>query len=250
MSAPTIYVGPSNAAISDALNDFVQGLSAQAIARSGRFTVALSGGSLPSILSQTLKHNKSIDFSKWHVFFADERCVPLDHADSNFLLAKQTLLDFVPIPASQVYSIDPELATHHIKAAQAYDQVLRQVFGTADEFPVFDLILLGMGPDGHTASLFPGHALLSDHQSWVASLADSPKPPPARITLTFPVINRAQTVAFVATGGSKADILHEIFDLNVPYPSGLVRPVSGNLVWFIDEAAAAKLAAPTASYKL
>ncbi|KAJ3087947.1 6-phosphogluconolactonase [Quaeritorhiza haematococci] len=236
----TIYALPNNTAISDALNDFVTKASKEAIARSNRFTVALSGGSLPSILAEKLKSNTQVDFSKWHVFFADERCVPLDHADSNYLLCKKALFDHVPIPKDQIYHIAPEFATDPPAAAAEYEQQLRRVFGT-DYTPVFDLLFLGMGPDGHTCSLFPGHKLLEEHSRWVSYLTDSPKPPPPRITLTFPVLNKAHAVAFVSTGESKADVVKRIFDLGEPFPSAMVQPTSKNLVWFVDTKAAKDL---------
>ncbi|KAI9146288.1 6-phosphogluconolactonase [Paraphysoderma sedebokerense] len=237
MTKPTVYSFSDNSTLSRALDHFVASQSADAISKSGRFTIALSGGSLPALLSAVLKTNKSVDFSKWHVFFADERCVPLDHSDSNYLSAKKELLDHVKIPRSQVYTIHPDSSQNAAKAADDYTEQMKKVFKT--EWPEFDLVLLGMGPDGHTCSLFPGHPLLSEKKKWTAHITDSPKPPPSRITLTFPVVNHAKVVAFVSTGAGKKDVLKEILESpDVKYPAQMVQPATGKLYWFVDDAAA------------
>ncbi|KAJ3214932.1 6-phosphogluconolactonase [Dinochytrium kinnereticum] len=228
-----------NKGISEDLNARVSIASSEAIASHGRFTVAISGGSLPSILSANLRDNKSIDWTKWHVFLADERCVPLAHPDSNYDLIKKSLLDFVSIPADQVYPIAENLIADPAAAAVDYTEKLKKVFG-AGGIPVFDMILLGMGPDGHTCSLFPGHPLLDEKSLWVASILDSPKPPPSRITLTYPVLNAAIDVVFVTTGDSKADVLHAILDKKEPYPSQRVAPRKP-VIWMLDQPAASKL---------
>ncbi|CAK4697020.1 hypothetical protein Ae201684_011664 [Aphanomyces euteiches] len=236
-----VHIGSNGDAVGSAVAKLVAELSHEAIAKTGRFTVALSGGSLPKILEKGLSSLKDgVDFSKWHVFFADERCVPLDHADSNYLACHDALFQHVPIPSNQIYTIamneDPDVV------AQDYTDKLRSVWGT--ELPRFDVILLGMGPDGHTCSLFPGHALLNETTLWVASISDSPKPPPKRITLTYPVVNNAASVAFVATGESKAPLMRHMLGLEEQTPSlpaARVLPTRGQVHWFIDEAAAAKL---------
>ncbi|KAJ3101670.1 6-phosphogluconolactonase [Phlyctochytrium planicorne] len=239
----SVFVFPNNAAISEDLDRRVSEASARAIASHNRFTVAISGGSLPTLLSAVLKSNKSVDWSKWHVFLADERCVPLKHADSNFALIKTALLDFVPIPPAQVYPIAEDLIGNPHLVAINYTVMLEGVFGKQG-VPVFDLILLGMGPDGHTCSLFPGHPLLNEYSLWVTHITDSPKPPPSRITLTYPVLNAATEVIFVSTGDSKADVLHRILDLDEVLPSQRVRPKSP-VIWIVDEGAASQLQIPT-----
>ncbi|KAL3661700.1 hypothetical protein V7S43_013458 [Phytophthora oleae] len=217
-------------------------LSKQAIATHGRFTVALSGGSLPKILNKGLQAIKGdVDFSKWFVYFADERCVPLDHDDSNYKACKAALFDFIPVPASQIYTIDASLTPEAM--AVDYTKKLAEVWGS-DVLPRFDLILLGMGPDGHTCSLFPGHPLLEEKTLFVASIEDSPKPPPQRITLTYPVVNNAANVAFVATGAGKAELIPHMVGIEKrtpPLPAANVKPTDGVVYWFIDEDAAAKL---------
>jgi len=225
---------------------YVAQISQQSIAARGRFTVALSGGSLPKIICPPLVADPlklQINWSDWHVFWADERCVPLDHPDSSYRLSSEYLFEQVDIPAQQIYPIDASLPVE--KVADAYEKKLRQLFQAGDgQFPSFDLILLGMGEDGHTASLFPGHPLLNESKRWVAPIFNSPKPPPERITLTLPVINQAHHVAFLVTGAGKADALSHIFQTESPpnkLPAQMVQPVNGQLRWFVDNAAAARL---------
>ncbi|KAG0344373.1 suppressor of los1-1 [Podila humilis] len=246
--APTqIYTFADTNALSQGLDKYVAKLSAEAIHHHGKFTLAISGGSLPKQLSAVLKNNKSVDFSKWIVYFADERCVPLDHEDSNYLLSKNELFDHVAIPAENIHTIDPDLVNDPEEAAEDYISQLAKTFATKDavRFPVFDLILLGVGPDGHTCSLFPDHPLLEENKEWVASIKDSPKPPSCRITLTFPVLNHAHHVAFVAAGAGKQDMLHQLLDTPGHLPAQMVKPVSGTLSWFVDDAAAQKITITT-----
>ncbi len=224
----------------------VSHLSEQAIAAQGRFTVALSGGSLPKLLCPPLVAEPlrtQIDWSAWYVFWADERCVPLTDAESNYRLAREYLFEHVNIPPGQIYALADSLDP--AAAAAAYQTSLTQVFqAEAGQLPRFDLILLGMGEDGHTASLFPGHPLLQETERWVAPIFDSPKPPPERITLTLPVIKNARQVAFVAAGAGKADILSRVLGTDASsdlLPAQMVQPVEGELHWFVDEAAAADL---------
>lgn len=168
----------------------------------------------------------------------------MDHQDSNYNLCKQELFDKVPIPEDNIYAIDEDLIENAEEAAEDYKDKLIEVFAALNsaKFPVFDLLLLGMGPDGHTCSLFPGHVLLDEKIDWVSPIEDSPKPPPRRITLTLPVLNHAHNVAFVTTGEGKQDILHKIIDLKEQeYPSARVRPEHGQLFWFMDDAASAKV---------
>jgi 6-phosphogluconolactonase len=242
----TLQTLPSKEELGQAVASLVARLSAQAINDRARFTVALSGGSLPKIVCPSLVSEpwrSQIDWSAWHVFWADERCVPLDHPDSNFRLARQYLFNQVEIPVAQIYPIDDSFEPDI--TAKAYEAVLKQLFRPAPGRPPrFDIILLGMGEDGHTASLFPGHPLIDETSRWVAPVFDSPKPPPERITLTLPVINQARHVVFVTAGSSKANILARVLasdDLAESLPAQLVRPTEGELFWFVDEAAAAEL---------
>ncbi|MBE7474072.1 MAG: hypothetical protein DPW09_30125 [Anaerolineae bacterium] len=250
-------------------------IAAEAIPARGRFTVALSGGSLPQLLGSALV-KQATDWSAWHVFWADERCVPLTHPDSNYVLAQQHLFAHIPIPPGQIHA--PDTSLDPAQTAAAYQHTLAHLFdlhpplpqpsnpstslrtslpssnlptlqpsnpppSNPPALPQFDLILLGMGEDGHTASLFPGHPLLQEAGRWVAPIFDSPKPPPQRITLTLPVLNNARHVAFITAGSGKADILPQVFAAGSTLPAHLVQPTSGHLDWFVDEAAAAKLKA-------
>lgn len=191
-----------------------------------------------------------MSYDNWRFYFADERYVQLDDKDSNYKLNKDTLFDKIGIDVkTQVITINHGL---DLKAcAQDYEDKLVTSFkeaGKFDKVPVFDLILLGMGPDGHTCSLFPGHPLLKETDKLVAEISDSPKPPPKRVTLTYPVVNAAKNVFFVANGASKKDVIPQVIisedELaklgDKALPSARVRP-SGKLLWFIDEAASVSL---------
>ncbi len=238
-----VHVFASAAQLGQMAGEHVARLARQAVSERGRFTVAFSGGSLPKLLCPTLVAEPLrtlIDWPAWHIYFVDERCVPLTSADSNYRLLREVLLDHVPVPPAQVYTLDHALAP--LAAAEAYATTMHRLFGTG--WPRFDLVLLGMGPDGHTASLFPHHRLLQERRAWVAAVLDAPKPPPQRITLTLPVINNARQVSFVVTGAEKATALAQALRSgpNVePVPAGLVQPGKGGLDWFVDEAAAEKL---------
>ena len=245
----SLYVFADTQELSQSAANLVAKTAAAAVAQRGRFTVAISGGSLPKLVFPPLVKEplrSQINWTAWHVFWADERCVPLEHPESSYRLAKESLFNHVPIPTDQICPINPTLSCH--LAADAYQVTLGQVFNLSafpsPNLPQFDLILLGMGPDGHTASLFPGHPLLNEKLCWVAPITDSPKPPPERITLTLPVLNNARQVAFIATGENKAAVLPQVLGQSrseIALPAGLVQPTSGQLHWFVDQAAAAKL---------
>jgi len=190
----------------------------------------------------------SLYISHRHVYYVDERVVALDHPDSNHRSCDEHLYSKVPILREHIHTIDVNLLNDLEELSDAYEKDLIREFAQKDaaRFPVFDLILLGMGPDGHTASLFPGHELLSEEDRWVAYVDHSPKPPPKRITFTYPVINHAARVAFVAAGKEKVDILKCVLDdPEAGLPSARVKPVfPGKLFWFVDDAAAAKVQYP------
>lgn len=255
---PILYSFPTGDQLIDSLAQFIVKVQKDAIDKKGRFTIALSGGSLPKQLKGLIGHS-GVKWDKWsvvdwlvlfmpltcfcrQVYYADERAVPLDHPDSNHNLCLTEFYSKTSIPLANVHTIDPTLLDDLEELADSYEQQLIVQFASKDSarFPVFDLILLGMGPDGHTASLFPGHELLQEEDRWVAYIDDSPKPPPKRITLTYPVINHASKVAFVAAGEGKQHILHMVMDRpEEGLPSSRVRPVStGQLFWFTDDAAA------------
>jgi 6-phosphogluconolactonase len=217
----------------------------EAIAQRGRFTIVLSGGSTPKSLFNLLATNARTVFPWDHTFFfwGDERHVPPTDPDSNYRMAEEAMLSKIPVPAGNVFRFaaeNPDAAA----VAEAYEQTLRKFFQLGPgQIPAFDLILLGMGPDGHTASLFPGSPGLQEKTrlviaNWVEKLKAS------RLTLTLPVLNAARCVAFLVSGTDKAPALHAVLESDVAgeqYPSKLIRPVDGKLIWLIDRAAASQL---------
>lgn len=217
---------------------FVQ-LAAESISSHDRFAVALSGGSTPKILYSRLAGIADIPWNGIHLFWGDERCVPPDHRDSNYRMTREALLDRAPIPAANIHRIrgeDPQPET----AALDYELEIRNVFGTADAWPRFDLVFLGMGDDGHTASLFPGTSALKVTDRLVVSNYVE-KFAANRITFTAPLINHAAHVAFLISGESKASPLKEVLHgTRQPdiYPSQLIQPVDGKLTLFVDHPAA------------
>jgi len=239
-----VMVFPDAATVSRRVADEFQRAARAAIDAHGRFAVALSGGSTPrAIYSLLATDEKSADhllpWDKIHIFFGDERHVPPDHPDSNFRMARETLLGAVPIPPANVHRVRAELDAP--SAAATYEAEIRSVLGgRPGEVPRFDLILLGLGSDGHTASLFPGSAALAERTAlvcatWVERLSSY------RITFTFPFLNAAAEVLFVATGSDKAEIVGRVLrgdSSGQTYPAQRVRPDSGRLLWIIDEAAA------------
>lgn len=232
--------------LATALAAQVAAWSAEAVEARGRFVVGLSGGSLPAAVARGLADGRGealgVDFGKWHVVLCDERLVPHGSADSNLRAVREALLDAAGVPPAQVHGVDEALLGDAGAAAARYEEALRAATGAGEgETPVVDALLLGMGPDGHTCSLFPGHALLGEARAAVAPIEDSPKPPPRRVTLTLPVIRAARHVAVVAAGASKvnafASVLGEASDN--PLPAARVAPDSGSLLFFADAAAVA-----------
>jgi len=220
-----------------AAHDFATKVGA-AIDERGRFAVALAGGSTPKATYEILARDYAnrLDWSRVHVFFGDERTVPPEHEDSNYRMANETLLSRVPV--GSVHRMRSELPP--AEAAAAYEEELREFFGTSDEPPSLDLILLGIGEDGHTASLFPETSALEVHDRWVVA---NPvlKLETTRLTLTVPVINAARAVNFLVAGEGKAEALNEILAGGADprgYPAKFVRPESGKLTWMVDQAAA------------
>ncbi|MFP5260543.1 MAG: 6-phosphogluconolactonase [Blastocatellia bacterium] len=223
----------------------------------GRFTVALSGGSTPRKMLSILAEEPFLDTVPWssiYFFWGDERCVPPNHRDSNYRMAFEALLSKVPVPTENIFRIhaeDPDPA----RAAEDYSRALTEFFleratksATAPlaNMPRLDLVLLGMGPDGHTASLFPHTTALHD-AGHIAVANFVEKLNAHRITLTAAAINNARNVTFIAAGGDKAEALRDVTEgVYQPevYPSQLIRPRGGTLLWMVDEAAAALLADP------
>jgi 6-phosphogluconolactonase len=218
-----------------------------AIAARGWCHVALAGGRTPRAVYERLALDgaPAIDWSRVHVWFGDERLVPPDHADSNYGMAHAALLGRVAIPAGQVHRIAGESATTAI-AADAYASELTRTFALAPgAWPALDVVLLGLGADGHTASLFPGTAALQE-QIRLAVGVDAPAAPVRRVSLTFPVINAARAVIVLTGGADKADAVARAFADDGDWescPVRAVRPHTGKLTWHLDDAAASKLPA-------
>jgi len=240
---PEIAVFDTPAALFQGAADEFSELAADAVRKTGRFTVALSGGSTPKSLYSLLATEKadSLPWEKIFFFFGDERHVPPDHADSNYRMANQALLSRVAVPRENVFRVPAEDASAEV-AAQKYEDSLKKFFGKpSGQIPVFDLIFLGVGPDGHTASLFPGTKALMEKKRWVvANHVD--KLDSDRITFTYPLINNAACVTFLSSGADKAATLHEVLDNpDAGLPSQAVQPTHGRLVWMIDRAAAGRV---------
>ncbi len=215
-----------------------------AVQAKGTFTVALSGGSTPKSLYTLLADDATlrvaVPWAKVHFFWGDERHVPPDHPDSNYRMAHEAMLSKVPVPPTNVHRIKSEYPEAS-RAADEYDQRLREFFGlAAEQFPQFDLVLLGMGPDGHTASLFPGTAALHEQTrlvvaNWVEKFNTD------RITLTPPVLNNAACIIFLVGGEEKAETLQAVLQGEKQperFPAQLLSPTHGTLLWLVDRPAA------------
>jgi 6-phosphogluconolactonase len=219
--------------------------AAEAVAARGVARIAVSGGTTPKTMfallaDQSQPYFARVPWDKLHLFWVDERCVGPTEPDSNYRMTNEAMLSKVPLPAEQIHRIEGELEPE--VAAAKYEAAIRAEFGA--EVPVFDLVLLGMGDDGHTASLFPHTAALHE----VARIAVANHVPQQkqswRVTLTWPVINRGREVAFLIEGAGKTDVLHDVllgkYDPET-HPSQLIRPESGTVTFLLDAAAAGKL---------
>ncbi len=241
---PDIKVLADADALSQAVATCWQHLSTQAIAARGTFHVALSGGNTPRYLYEVLARApfaRGINWAHTRIYFSDERCVAPDHPDSNYRMAHAALLSQVPLPPTQIHRIEGELPS--AQAAARYADVLTaQVPMSADDWPCFDLMLLGIGDDGHTASLFPGTPILDVADTPVASV-HVPRLDVWRVSLTLPVLNHARAVIVLAAGAGKCAILHQILETPPPHPLLPIQRVKpGNGVrWYLDTAAAASL---------
>jgi len=225
-----------------AVADFFVATARQAIADHGAFTVALSGGSSPKKLYEKLAaapYRNQVDWSKVYFFFGDERNVPADDPDNNALMAQKALFEPLDIPEAQIFRVNTSLSPQ--EAAADYFQSIKEHFNTE---PIqFDLVLLGLGDDAHTASLFPGTPVLQEEEATVKSVYLKDKDV-YRITLTAPLINQTRDIAFLVYGATKAAAVQQVLeaDKNIAtYPAQLIQPASGNVHWFLDETAAALL---------
>ena len=227
----------SRAALEELLRDL-----REAIARRGRGALALSGGHTPekmyALWATTEKYRSETDWNRVHLFWGDERYVPQSDPLSNYRMTREALLARVPIPAANVHAAPTDLPTPE-QAAAAYDQELRKFFGSVT--PAFDVTLLGLGPEGHTASLFPDSAALEEKERWVAAVRVAAVPPD-RLTFTLPVLNSSRNTYFLVAGENKRTILAalraEPDSRPSVYPAGRIRPADGRVLWYLDQAAA------------
>ncbi len=245
----SIRVYPDADLLKRAAAEHVITLSEASINAQGYFSIALSGGSTPKAVYELLTDkafSRYVDWEHTHIFWGDERCVPPDHTESNYRMARMTLLDNVPVPFTNIHRMKGELDP--AQAAADYEQMLRQFFARRRDGAVrFDLVLLGIGDDGHTASLFPGTAALEETERLVVENYVE-KLEAWRLTLTAPTINNADRVTFLVSGKSKAETLKQVIEgPPQPYelPAQLIQPASGNLLWLLDAPAAAKLSKST-----
>ncbi|KAK3088319.1 hypothetical protein FSP39_017427 [Pinctada imbricata] len=240
MAAPIVEVLENDTDVANRLCDIVIDHANKAIESDGFFAVGFSGGSLVKFLCAGLPTRKT-DWAKWRIFFCDERHVSYDDPECTYAQYRKGLEGKVTLTEdSNIFPINPNVSVE--KAAEEYVQKVRKVF-PGNDLPSFHLLLLGMGPDGHTCSLFPGHQLLKETERMYAAISDSPKPPPCRITMTYPVINNCKCAIFASCGAGKADILQRVLEGNEadPLPAASVRPTKGDVMWLLDKAAAAKL---------
>jgi 6-phosphogluconolactonase len=236
MVKPTIDVSPDRDALAARMADFI---IAHAENSTGRFALNLSGGSTPKQLYALLAteiYRRKLDWERVHIFFGDERFVPMDHADSNYRMVREALLSKVPIPDENIHPVRTDLPTPDAAAAD-YEATLKAFYGKATldiARPLFAITLLGLGEDGHTASLFPGTSALGERQKWVTSIIGA-KPEP-RISMTYPVLESSMATVFLVAGADKKDILTRVLDRDPALPASHVTP-QGEFTVFCDEAA-------------
>lgn len=235
-----LHIYPDNPAVARAFADH---LVQKIAAAEEDFHLALSGGSTPKLLFQILASNYSdqIDWNKLHLYWGDERMVAHGDPESNYGAAKELLLDKVSIPANHIHPVPTDLPAE--EAAKSYSEIIEQNLGTDQGKPVFDLVVLGMGGDGHTASIFPHQMELLTAEP-TCSVAEHPESGQLRVTLNGPVINAAKEVCFLVTGAAKTEKVTLILTQGAgreQYPAAHVEPAKGQLHWFLDHAAAAEL---------
>ena len=226
--------------------EYIMRIAKEAIDLHGHFTIALTGGTTPGEVYSLIgsePFRSQIDWQLVDIFWGDERCVPHNSPESNFYLAQEVLLDKIAIPKSQIHPMPADQLDREA-ASQAYSIEMQNTFDT-NGIPSFDLIHLGMGPEGHTASLFPHQVSLHEKHRLVMPVS-VPKPPPDRLTFTPPLLNAARNVLFLVTGSEKADALHAVLEGEYQpdeYPAQIVRPINGEVVWMLDKDAAKNLRA-------
>ncbi|MDY6988630.1 MAG: 6-phosphogluconolactonase [Thermodesulfobacteriota bacterium] len=213
------------------------------VANQGRFAVALSGGSTPRPVHRLLgqePYRSDIPWTGIHLFWVDDRCVPETSPDSNFGAAKEDFFGHIPMPISQIHPMPVETLPED--GARQYEQELKAFFvSDKSGFPAFDLIFLGIGQDGHTASLFPGHGALDERKMWVVAVKGG-HPNVSRLTMTLPVLNSAREIVFLVSGKGKAAVTKAIFNENSTLlPAQRIQPTKGRVIWLVDKQASSLL---------
>lgn len=243
-SDATVTIVPNSNALAEAAARAIVDAAREAVGARGAFRIALAGGETPRTTYARLAlapFGGEMPWERTWVFFGDERAVPPDHKESNYGMAHQTLLSKVPIPRDQVFRIRAEVEDPEAAAVE-YARTLAGVFGTRrGGIPRFDLVLLGLGIDGHTASLFPGSPVLKEIFRMVAAVHAAAATVPQRLTLTLPVLNAAARVVFLVSGAEKAKVVKAALGDPATLPAAMVRPPTGELLWIIDRAAATLL---------
>ena len=248
MTKEIIIVADAGSVAHEAARRFTD-LAREAIDSRGRFSVALSGGSTPGALFTLLAeapYRERIPWAEVHLFWGDERWVPADDPESNFSLARETILNEVDLPRENIHPVPTDSETAE-EGAVRYEQALRTFFaspGDTGDFSTFDLVHLGVGEDGHTASLFPDDPALLEAERWVLPVTTPPwRPPRERVTFTLPLINSARTVLFTASGSAKREVVRSIVldqtGGEKRYPAGMVKATE-DLVWYVDEEASTR----------
>ena len=244
---PQIIVAHDRSELADTAANILTSTAKDCVTRKNLFTVAISGGSTPRAMHKLLAekpYRSAIPWDRTHIFWVDERCVGADDPASNFGLAKKDFLDRIPIPLEQIHFMRCEIAPE--EGAKNYQGEMEKIFQTKeDDLPIFDLIFLGMGKDGHTASLFPGAKSSHPPWRWVIAVKGG-DPNVYRLTLTYDVLNRARRVYFLVSGKEKAPIVKTVLEnKDIRLPAQEIQPVKGVLTWLLDKEAASLLSVPS-----
>ena len=242
-SKPEIIITDDPSELAETAANIFTSTAKACVTKKNLFTVAISGGSTPRGMHKLLAEEpfrSDIQWNKTHIFWVDERCVPVDDPESNFGLAKKDFLERIPIPLEQIHPMAGEFAPE--EGAKKYQEEMERVFQIQEEdFPTFDLIFLGMGNDGHTASLFPGAKSSRAPDRWVIAVKGG-NPNVYRLTLTYDVLNRARRVCFMVSGKEKAPIVKTVLEnKDARLPAQKIQPVQGELTWLLDREAASLL---------
>ncbi|MBW2622822.1 MAG: 6-phosphogluconolactonase [Deltaproteobacteria bacterium] len=229
--------------LADAGADLIVSAALESVQRSGRFTLAISGGSTPRAMHRALGREPRLSKMPWsgtQIFWVDERCVPVEDPASNYGQAREDFLGGFPVTSGQIHPMPVDLPSE--QGAEQYQTELSSIFTVNGyRFPDFDLILLGVGPDGHVASLFPGQEVLAEKEKWVATVKGG-NPDVRRFTLTLPVLNEAHRIVFLVSGRSKALVVRTVLEGEAEHlPASMIAPRHGTVTWLLDREAASEL---------